>query len=61
VGIQLPGRTEWQTVTQIRQTSHGGYIAVGRVIGIDLNLGALIFKFGSAGTMRVSLRELREI
>ena len=46
------------TITQIRQTADGGYIAVGSATGTDLNLGAY-FKLGSAGTMRVSLRELR--
>ena len=40
------------TINQISQTSDGGYIAVGSVTGTDLQLGALIFKLDSAGTMQ---------
>jgi hypothetical protein len=60
--LDTQGRVVWafsypvgpngSTVTQIKQTSDGGYIAVGSVTGTDQNLGALIFKLDSAGTMQ---------
>jgi hypothetical protein len=40
------------TITQIKQTSDGGYIAAGSVTGTDGHLGALILKLDSAGTMQ---------
>jgi hypothetical protein len=46
-----PAGPNGSTITQIRQTSDGGYIAAGSVTGTDLHLGALILKLDSAGTM----------
>ena len=40
------------TITQIRQTSDGGYIAAGSVTGTDGHLVALILKLDGAGTMQ---------
>src|ERR1043165_4247740 len=39
-----PAGSNGSTINQIRQTSDGGYIAVGIVSGSDLQLGALILK-----------------
>ena len=39
-------------ITQIRQTTDGGYIAVGNVSGADGHLGALILKLDSGGTVQ---------
>jgi hypothetical protein len=40
------------SITQIRQTTDGGYIAVGSAHGADFHLDALIFKLDGAGTVQ---------
>ena len=50
--FNYPAGSDGSSVTQIRQTTDGGYIAVGSVTGNDLNLGAFIFKLDSAGTLQ---------
>jgi hypothetical protein len=46
------GPTHGSVINQIRQTTDGGYIAVGSVSGADLHLGALILKLDGAGTVQ---------
>ena len=50
--FRYPVGPNGSTITQIRQTSDGGYIAAGSVTGNDGHLGALILKLDSAGTMQ---------
>jgi hypothetical protein len=47
-----PAGAAGSSITQIRQTADGGYIAVGSVVGADVNLGALILKLDGAGTVQ---------
>ena len=47
-----PAGLQGSAITQIRQTTDGGYIAVGNVSGADGNLGALILKLDGAGTVQ---------
>ena len=48
----FPAGTAGSTINQIRQTTDGGYIAVGSVVGADVHLGALILKLDGAGTVQ---------
>ena len=60
--LDAQGRVGWafaypagaggSTINQIRQTTDGGYIAVGSVVGADVHLGALILKLDGAGTVQ---------
>jgi hypothetical protein len=60
--LDAQGRVAWafaypagaagSTINQIRQTTDGGYIAVGSVVGTDVHLGALILKLDGAGTVQ---------
>src|SRR5262245_43760609 len=47
-----PAGTAGSTINQIRQTTDGGYIAAGSVVGSDVHLGALILKLDGAGTVQ---------
>jgi hypothetical protein len=47
-----PAGTAGSSISQIRQTTDGGYIAVGSVVGTDGHLGALILKVDGAGTVQ---------
>ena len=44
--------TAGSVITQIRQTTDGGYVAVGSVTGADGHLGTLILKLDGAGTVQ---------
>jgi len=60
--LDAQGRVVWafaysagsngSAINQIRQTTDGGYIAVGSVSGADGHLGALILKLDGAGTVQ---------
>jgi len=47
-----PAGTAGSSISQIRQTADGGYIAVGSVVGTDVHLGALILKLDGAGAVQ---------
>jgi hypothetical protein len=55
-----PAATAGSVITQIRQTTDGGYVAVGSVTGADGHLGTLILKLDAAGTVQWQ-RELEPI
>ena len=50
--VSYPAGPQGSGITQIRQTTDGGYIAVGNVAGADLHPGALIFKLDGVGTVQ---------
>ena len=50
--VAYPAGPHGSAITQIKQTTDGGYIAVGNVSGADGHLGALILKLDGAGTVQ---------
>ena len=60
--LDAQGRVAWafgypagaagSSISQIRQTTDGGYIAAGSVVGADVHLGALMLKLDAAGTVQ---------